>query len=396
MEGDLHEFNILGTSAVITVYEIIPADLSAVGGPEDGWIYDGLFQEIDIATGKLLFQWRASDHYKVEDSFAPLEGKGGSEDDAWDFFHINAVDKDDRGNYYISARYMHTITCISPTGQVNWILGGKKNDFQDLSLGAATNFSWQHHVDWHAGDILTIFDNGAYDEKISTAEYSRGLKIALDTDAMTATLLQDYVNPTGVLVHSQGSVQIRPSGNVVVGWGHTSGFTEFTADGQVVCDAHFGANAFFGRGWVKSYRGFKGDWIGVPSSPPSLALHVGWRKTTAFVSWNGATEVAKWRLEKTDSSEAGGEEFVEIKIVDRAGFETRVDVTGAASGCIRMVALDEDMEVLGYTQVLDVSTGREVCAVLSKSSLFVMLILSFSHPIKLGLWRTRILCQCSS
>lgn len=61
MDGDLHDFVITANdTALVTIYDPIPADLSSVGGPELGWLYDGVFQEIDIATGKLLFEWRAS------------------------------------------------------------------------------------------------------------------------------------------------------------------------------------------------------------------------------------------------------------------------------------------------------------------------------------------------
>lgn len=360
MEGDLHEFHIIGDTALITVYDIIPADLSSIGGPAQGWIYDGLFQEIDIESGDLIFQWRASEHYDVKESFGKMSGHGGSEDDAWDFFHINSVDKDDKGNYYISSRYMHTITCISPAGQILWRLGGRTSDFSDKSLGAASNFTWQHHVQWYPGNILTVFDNGAWDNNVASAEYSRGLKIQLDLEEMSATLLQDYVNPTGVLAHSQGSVQIRPSGNVFVGWGHTAGYTEFSADGKVLCDAHFGSSAFFGWGWVKSYRGFKGDWVGKPRTQPSIAMNLGWRSTTVYASWNGATEVKHWRLERASTTHEG--DFTEIRTVKKTGFETQLEMMSNVDGFVRMAALDANLEVLGYSEILDRKTARQVCS----------------------------------
>jgi hypothetical protein len=32
------------------------------------YIWDSLFQEIDIETNELLFQWRASDHYSMDEN----------------------------------------------------------------------------------------------------------------------------------------------------------------------------------------------------------------------------------------------------------------------------------------------------------------------------------------
>lgn len=368
MEGDLHEFRVKGNTALITVYDVIPADLSAIGGAVDGWIYDGLIQEIDLATGDLLFQWRASDHYRIEETYAPLWGRGSSEADAIDYFHINAVDKDDLGNYYISSRYMHTITCIDPKGDLLWKLGGKKNYFEDLSQGAASNFSWQHHVTWHQGDILTLFDNGAYDDRIATAEHSRGLKVALDVTSMTVTLLQEYHQPSGVLAHSQGSIEILPSGNVFVDWGHTAGYTEYTEDGEVLCDAHFGSGAFATWGWVKSYRGFKGEWTGLPRTPPGIAMKTGWGKREIYASWNGATEVRHWRLEQAQAADAKDDQFVEIVTKKKTGFETMVEAIGSKKGFIRMVALDADSKVLGVSDVLDLETGQVVSNMRAGSS----------------------------
>ena len=115
MEGDLHEFRFTedGT-ALITVYDVHPANLTAFGGSQSGYILDSLFQEINIETGELIFQWRASEHYSLADSYHFVDGRGSC-GDPWDFFHINSVEKDPWGNYLVSARYVRTITYINGT-----------------------------------------------------------------------------------------------------------------------------------------------------------------------------------------------------------------------------------------------------------------------------------------
>jgi len=264
LDGDLHEFKITENgTALMTVYKGTTADLTAFGIASQGWIYDSIFQEIDIETGELLFEWRASEHYRIEDTFHTIEAEARRPDSsdrtdsaigmesksAWDFFHINSVDKDTQGNYYISSRYMHSITCISPSGEIVWILGGKQNQFTDLSNGAATNFKFQHHARVHENNILTIFDNGKYDARSDNAEYSRGLLVRLDLANMTATVLQEYVHPDRVLVGSQGSVQLLPdSRHAVVGWGYVPAFTEFDTDGSVLCDVHIAPSIVWNLG----------------------------------------------------------------------------------------------------------------------------------------------------
>lgn len=332
----------------------MPTDLTRLGKGKDGWIYDCLFQEIDLATGTLLFQWRSSDSYPVEESYAPFIGnEGSSPSNAWDYFHINSIDKDPEGNYYISSRYMHTITAIKSDGTIKWILGGARSSFTDLSTGAAS-FTWQHHASWHANNTITVFDNGA-SRDVETAKHSRGLVIQLDLNEMSATLTHALIHPTKCLSPSQGSIQILPpsegqSGNFFVGWGHSAAYTEYSPDGEILCDVHFAPPIFFNFGWVKSYRTFKAPWVGKPTTPPDVALSNG----AVFVSWNGATEVVSWRLEGSEGLWDG--DFVAIDQMPRSGFETGIILPAGAPAYLRIMALDARGVVLGCTKTISSSS----------------------------------------
>jgi hypothetical protein len=53
--SDQHEFNVLpnGKTALITIYQSVQYDLSAYGiTGGQGWIMDGIAQEVDIESGK--------------------------------------------------------------------------------------------------------------------------------------------------------------------------------------------------------------------------------------------------------------------------------------------------------------------------------------------------------
>ncbi|PLN77298.1 ASST-domain-containing protein [Aspergillus taichungensis] len=355
--GDVHDFKITDQgTALMTIYEICPMDLSAVGGPEDGWVYDGLFQEIDIETGGLLFEWRARDHYAVEETYferAEEKGTGPTAGKAFDYFHINSIAKDAHGNYLVSSRYMHTVTCISPSGDILWILGGKRNMFKDLSEdGSATEFTWQHDARWLSDNVITLLDNGAH-EHLQTADYSRAYMIELDFENWTAKTLHVYESPGHFSSHSQGNVQVLPrTGNVFVGWGKPSAYTEFSADGEVLCDAHWGPSMFFWFGWIKSYRAQKAMWVGRPSTPPDVVMDG--RSQTVYVSWNGATDVIGWVMQRASRRDASDKDFELVGYTAKEGFETSIAVPDEAEGhYLRMVAVDQEGETLGVTRVFE-------------------------------------------
>ena len=56
--NDIHEFTVLpGCTAITTVFEPVQYDLSAYGVSQPvGWVLEGIFQEIDIQTGEVLFE----------------------------------------------------------------------------------------------------------------------------------------------------------------------------------------------------------------------------------------------------------------------------------------------------------------------------------------------------
>jgi hypothetical protein len=69
-QPDLHEFQITprGT-ALITVYDGIECNLSAIGGPAHGAVADTLMQELDLATGLVRREWHSLDHVPLSDAY---------------------------------------------------------------------------------------------------------------------------------------------------------------------------------------------------------------------------------------------------------------------------------------------------------------------------------------
>ncbi|KAI9370404.1 ASST-domain-containing protein [Aspergillus egyptiacus] len=384
--GDLHEFNITpeGT-ALVTVNDPIPSDLRPIGGPEVGWILDAIFQELDLATGDLIFEWRASDHFPVNSTYESLPpgATGRARVSPFDAFHINSVDKDEHGNYIISMRHTHTVSCISKdTGAILWTLGGKTNDFRDLSNGTATNFAWQHDARWHApNSILTLFDNEAHSRDDPSDRESRGMSIYLDTAAREATLMAEYFHPHQMRSVSQGNVQVLDddSGRVLVGWGHSAAFSEFTSDGRLTCNVHFGASALFDFGRVVSYRAFKGDWVGRPQTRPDAVIV----NDTIYVSWNGATEVAAWQLETWSSSSSSSSstehqsgDVTVVTTLAKTGFETEIAIPDELEGghiLLRLAALDREGGVLGVTDPLQRNSGASLADLATAHSLIVLM-----------------------
>ena len=62
---------------LVTSYNNTKYDLRELGGPEESWVADGTFFEIDIETQKVLFEWRAIDHVNLRASRFGFNGPGG-------------------------------------------------------------------------------------------------------------------------------------------------------------------------------------------------------------------------------------------------------------------------------------------------------------------------------
>ena len=256
LKADLHEFVITPQdTALITAYRPVSADLSALGGPASGQVLAGVAQEIDIATGRVLFEWDSLDHVGVTESYKALDG-AGTDANPFDYFHINSIAIAPDGDLIISARNTWAVYKITrPGGAIAWRLGGRKSSF---AMGPGTRFYWQHDARPHGDSSLSLFDDGAIPQE---ERQSRGIFLDLDTATMRATLARQYVHPAPLLARAMGNTQLLPHGNVLVGWGTEPYFSEFTHDGQLVRNGRLPAND-------PSYRVFVQGWSGVPRRAP--------------------------------------------------------------------------------------------------------------------------------
>ncbi|MGH9104808.1 MAG: arylsulfotransferase family protein [Acidimicrobiales bacterium] len=308
---DLHVFLLTheGT-AIVSSFGLAYADLAPYGGGANAPYLYGVAQEIDISSGRVLFDWHSDEHVSLDESYAPLAFYRSH---PWDYFHINSISVARDGNLLISSRNTWTVYKVErSTGQVLWRLGGKKSDFK---FGRGAHFSWQHDVNEQPDGTFTVFDNGIGDYK-SEAQ-SRALVLRVDDVARRVNLEHQYVHPRSpLLAGALGSVQVLPGGHVFVGWGAEGAFTEYGPGGRALLDGRLD-----GEG-VQSYRAFRQDWVGFPAGPPDVAVERGAKAMTLYVSWNGATQVTEWLVLGGKHPSALGA----LGTAYRQGFETIIRV----------------------------------------------------------------------
>jgi hypothetical protein len=343
-QPDLHEFQITpqGT-ALITVYDAIDCNLSAVGGSQDGAVADTLLQEIDLRTGLVMFEWHSLDHVSLQSSYASAAPASSAE--PFDYFHINSIDVEQDGDLLVDSRNTWAAYDVAAkTGQVRWELGGRHSSFK---LGPGVAPAWQHDAVQQPNGAITFFDNGAFPQE---HPQSRAIEVTLNPTNMTATLARSYEHRNPLVAGSQGNVQALADGDWMVGWGQAGYLSEVDPAGQVLFNAHLPPS------W-ESYRTYALPWSGHPPQPPALAAVPapgGRGGASVYASWNGATEVASWQV----LAGASPSTLRPAASATRTGFETAIQVPSARAGSyVAAQALSPAGAVIGTSPAVRISAS---------------------------------------
>ncbi len=328
LNSDLHEFELTAEgTALITIYHLVPCDLSAFGGSANGLVLEGALQEIDVATGAVLLEWHSLDHVGFDESYVAAPANG-----AYDYFHINSVKVDADGNLIVSARHTSTVYKINrKTGAVMWRLGGKKSDF---TFAPGLAFAFQHNAVPVDATMIRIFDNG-------TAAPSKVLWVKRDETTMTAMLAHSLQHPANIFAFAEGGAETLSNGDTFVGWGTGAAMSEFDAAGNLIYDVRFP------RGYA-TYRAVRQAWVGKPATNPTVTAYQHEDGTLAVHAiWNGATEVANWRIIGTTTTAAARE----VAVTPWNGLDTAVTLAEPLTA-VQVVALDGNGVILGTSTTL--------------------------------------------
>ncbi len=325
---DGHDASIIGKDVWVTVLRRVRKNLTAYGGPRKGSVIDCGVQEYQLSTGLLIRTWDALKHVPLSTSKTSPGPRG------WDAYHLNAVQALPNGDLLVSMRNTWAVYLINPvSGHILWTLGGTRSTF---TLGQRGRFAWQHDaklVQPGKGGLgsnveLTLFND-------NSQAPSAGEVLDLNTSTDRATLVAAYHHHPPVHAHILGSMQVLANRNALVGWATGPYFSEYSKSGTQLLNVKWPAKEV-------SYRALLSNtWVGTPYYPPRGAV----RGTTAYASWNGATQVAKWQV-------LAGAKTRSLKVVAsarRSGFETAISL-GKRFRIYKVRALNGRGQTLGTSK----------------------------------------------
>lgn len=345
------QFHPSRNSIIVTAYNVTRTDATAVGGPVDQLTLDAQFYEVDIGTQEILFTWKSLEHLDqlpITWSHYPLTPpnaygnatEGTSNDTAWDYFHINAVQGLDDG-YLVSSRHFWQAVKINLDGSIGWTLYGGPAALDEPFYPERSNFSmlppegqfkWQHHFRTpnegrrsENNTMIVHFENNFNNEVDNGTGPATGLEFELDFNTMKPTVLRRLINEShGVYPLQEGSYFPLPNGNNLVGRGAVPIVEEYSPDNNIVWTGTFGVTNF-----THCYRAYKYDnWHATPYYPPkAVAETQSYGQVTVYMSWNGATDVTRWEIFAGPS--AGS--LQSVGFADKSGFETSFVIPSGGS-----------------------------------------------------------------
>lgn len=335
------------------------------------WVLDSCFEEVPLghggdddgqgdASASWSFAWCATDHIPLTDNPGKhdfeksAEGNGRVPGRAWDYAHINSVDKSPSGReYLVSARHLDTIYAVSAVdGSILWRLAGSSAAARSSSgspsfrLDNDLHFARQHDARYLVDDggvsrdtnsnnnaSLTVsFFNNANDGATLKNNPSRAVIAHLDLDTMTATKVAEYgdvpLTGTGTAATRQtylssngmGSVQSLPPHNdshrhVLTSFGRHAAMAEYAgSDSNPIFYADFSAPAALpaaSRWAANNYRTYllpaaadTDTTPSAPSDPTTKGSSTSSKSTTtaAAGTWTGhpiAARPALWSYSRT-------------------------------------------------------------------------------------------------
>ncbi|HEY1594514.1 MAG TPA: arylsulfotransferase family protein, partial [Thermoleophilaceae bacterium] len=254
---NLHELQVTPRGAAW-----ISADVTArVRGA--GKVTEFVVQEVDVASGRVLFQWRSLAEAPPRDSYEERPKSG-----AWDYFHGNSIapPTPSERTVLISSRNTSSIYAVDPaTGRTEWIFGGKRDQFHLLRDHPSWFFCGQHDVHRLPNGDIEMFDNGGTfmsGNPHCPVHPARVLVFRLDAAHRRATLVKEISSKPltssgkGFFSGWVGSARPEPNGDTLIDWGGPiNRVTEVAPDGRedLLLRLEF---------W--SYRGIPAAWTGLP------------------------------------------------------------------------------------------------------------------------------------
>ena len=349
-----HEMIISGPDAWVTAYKNVPMNLGPYGGDANGVILDSAVQEYNLQTGQLMYTWDALNPGGTpniplsQSKYKPFPGI------PWDAYHINSIQLTGNETFLVSMRNTWTAYLVNRlTNGVEWTLSGNPRN-STFALPANAQFHWQHDVELHAGNVVSVFDDACCGIKgvsggkpqLDPHPYglSRGLLLKLDLTNHTGSFVTQYTKANKV-ASFLGNIQLLPNGNVALGWGNQPFFSEYSKRGRVLLDAVWPSPDL-------GYRTYVQKWVGIPFFPPSGAVRNNQGKSTVYASWDGDTQVVSWKVLAGTSAQS----LKAVASNTKTGFETAIPLTSSFK-VYEVQALDSHNHVLGTSKPFPTQTS---------------------------------------
>ncbi len=336
-QADIHELYITpeGQAYIIAVEPVCMPECNEEHVP----VLDDEIQEIDIKTGLVMWSWNALGH--VPETYTEAVPSGG----VFDPYHTNSMQALPEHRLLISMRDTSGVYEVEQsTGKILWEISPGHSTFKKRK-GVEFHFQHDARLQGKHLETLTMFDDEAGPPLYGP---SKGLVLKLTKHAVS--LVHAYENPRPVLTVAEGGMQLQPHGEALLSYGATQYIAEFSKRGGKKKNGKLLFEAELPKG-DGTYRVMRFPWSATPNTKPAVvAKRESASEVAVYVSWNGATEVAKWEVLAGEAADA----LAPVTTAEWSNFETRIPVASTDT-VFEVKALDKEGKVLATSEAVDES-----------------------------------------